>query len=37
MTPLTRRVLYVLICALMLFLWIQVGNFEAIEAPYVGF
>jgi hypothetical protein len=36
-TPSARRILYVLICAIVLVLWIRLGIFEAIEAPYVGF
>jgi hypothetical protein len=31
------RSCYLLFCAAVLVLWFWFGNFEAIEAPYVGF
>lgn len=37
MTPVTRRRIYIVSCAIVLVLWIWLGNFEAIEAPYVRF
>jgi hypothetical protein len=37
MKLLNRRLLYLMICAATLVLWIWFGYFEAIEAPYVGF
>ena len=29
--------LYVFILAIVLLLWVAVGDFDAVEAPYVGF
>lgn len=37
MTPFARRLFYILACAAVLILWIWLGHFEAIEAPYVRF
>ena len=38
MTPrLRRRAVYLAVCAIILLLWIRFGQFEAMEAPYVGF
>lgn len=37
MTPLARRLVYILTCTIILMFWISVGHFEAIEAPYVRF
>jgi len=37
MTPSARRRRYILMCVIVLVLWIWLGNFEAIEAPYVRF
>lgn len=38
MRPLVdRRLLYLLVLAALLVLWVAVGNSDAIEAPYVGF
>ncbi len=31
------RLLYIGLLVLLLALWIGTGNFEAVEAPYVGF
>lgn len=32
-----KRVVYVLVCLIVLLLWITQGSFEAIESPYTGF
>lgn len=32
-----RRILYVVVCVVVLTLWIEFGRFEAIELPYVEF
>ncbi len=37
MTPERRRLCYIVVCAIIVVLWIWLGNFEAIEAPYVRF
>jgi hypothetical protein len=33
----TRRVVYLTVLAVALLVWIAFGNFDAVEAPYVGF
>jgi hypothetical protein len=37
MTSTGRRVVYVLCGVVVLLLWLKLGIFAAIEAPYVGF
>lgn len=37
MHPRVRRILYLVVCVVVLTLWIQFGRFEAIEVPYVQF
>lgn len=37
MTSVYRRRRYLVICGIVLVLWIMLGHFEAVEAPYVGF
>ena len=32
-----RRIVYIFFCAVLLLLWLKLGIFDAIEAPYVGF
>ncbi len=32
-----RRRVYLLVCMLVLVLWLRLGGFDAIEAPYVRF
>lgn len=33
----TGRLLYVVILSLLLLIWLAGGDFDAVEAPYVGF
>lgn len=33
----SKRIIYIVLCAIALGLWIAFGTFEAIEAPYVRF
>ena len=37
MTPMARRGCYILLCGVVLILWIWLGTFDAVEAPYVNF
>jgi hypothetical protein len=37
MTLPSRRRWYILTCVILLMLWIWLGHFEAVEAPYVQF
>ena len=37
MTPAIRRILYVIFLIIVLALWLALGSFDAIEAPYVKF
>ena len=32
-----RRLWYILVLVIVLALWLALGGFDAIEAPYVGF
>ena len=38
MTPRSlRRLLYLIACVIVVFVWIWFGRFEAVEVPYVQF
>ena len=37
MTATLRRATYVMVLVIVLALWLVLGGFEGVEAPYVGF